>query len=86
MLKATVGARIDLLRSIWPNCLILSITLTLFVGPLLDDGAPYSGIGLLDFKLIQPFMLPDWSGAYDPLPDFVKNRPVLAIWSRKPLK
>lgn len=45
------------------------------VGPLLDDGAPYSGMGLAEFKLIQPFVVPDWNGSLDPLPEIIQDRP-----------
>lgn len=30
-------------------------------GPLLDDGAPYSGLGLYKFRVLQPILLPGWS-------------------------
>ncbi len=46
-----------------------------FIGPLLDDGAPYSGIGLDEFIMIQPLVLPAWSGTFDPLPEAVRDRP-----------
>eukprot|EP00171_Calliarthron_tuberculosum_P022021 IDg22021t1 len=45
------------------------------LGPLLDDGAPYSGIGINEFKLIQPFVLPNWSGKLDAIPESVADRP-----------
>lgn len=45
------------------------------IGPLLDDGAPYSGIGLVEFKLIQSILLPHWKGRYDYLPSCVQDRP-----------
>lgn len=45
------------------------------IGPLLDDGAPYSGMGIEEFKLIQPHVLPNWNGMFEPLPDVIKDRP-----------
>lgn len=45
------------------------------VGPLLDDGAPYSGIGIEEFNMIQPVVIPGWKGVFDALPDSVKDRP-----------
>jgi len=45
------------------------------IGPLLDDGAPYSGIGLDEFKLLQSIVYPSWNGKFDGLPSTVKNRP-----------
>jgi len=45
------------------------------IGPLLDDGAPYSGIGLEEFKLLQSIVYPSWNGKFDGLPDTVKHRP-----------
>lgn len=31
------------------------------IGPLLDDGAVYSGIGINEFQMIQKFVCPDQS-------------------------
>jgi len=45
------------------------------IGPLLDDGAPYSGMGIQEFKMIQPMILPEWNGKFDALPDSIKERP-----------
>jgi len=45
------------------------------IGPLLDDGAPYSGIGEEEFNMIQKYVCPEWTGGYGMLPDIVKNRP-----------
>ena len=39
-----------------------------YVGPLLDDGAPYSGIGLHEFTVLQPMLLPKWNGKCDAIP------------------
>ena len=38
------------------------------IGPLLDDGAPYSGMGLSEFKILQEILLPTWNGEFDPVP------------------
>eukprot|EP00178_Gracilaria_changii_P016470 TRINITY_DN4728_c0_g1_i1.p1 TRINITY_DN4728_c0_g1~~TRINITY_DN4728_c0_g1_i1.p1 ORF type:complete len:805 (-),score=91.02 TRINITY_DN4728_c0_g1_i1:529-2943(-) len=46
-----------------------------FVGPLLDDGAPYSGLGNYELSLVQDFVVPDWNGQLDPLPASVANTP-----------
>lgn len=45
------------------------------IGPLLDDGAPYSGLGMEELKLIQKYVWPKWNGQLDPLPKTVKDRP-----------
>ena len=46
-----------------------------FIGPLLDDGAPYSGMGFDDFKILQSLILPDCNGKLEPLPDSIADRP-----------
>lgn len=46
-----------------------------FVGPLLDDGAPYSGMGLADFQVLQPLLLSDWNGELLSLPKHLQSRP-----------
>ena len=51
------------------------IDLSSYRGPLLDDGAPYSGMGAKEFQILQPFIAPNWSGDYDPLPDCIADRP-----------
>ena len=43
--------------------------------PLLDDAAPYSGMGTDEFELLAPILLPNWNGEYEPLPESVSNRP-----------
>lgn len=45
------------------------------VGLLLDDGAPYSGIGLGEFLLVQKMVCPKWKGKFDGLPETVRHRP-----------
>lgn len=44
-------------------------------GPLLDDGAPYSGMGSNEFKILQPIIFPKWTGKLDPLPSSIADRP-----------
>lgn len=44
-------------------------------GPLLDDGAPYSGIGEIELKHIQTYVCPLWDGNLEPLPDTIADRP-----------
>lgn len=39
------------------------------VGPLVDDRAPYSGVGMDEFKLLQPTFLADWNGHIDEISD-----------------
>jgi len=39
-----------------------------FVGPLLDNAAPYSELGIEEFKLLQPLICPEWKVSFDPLP------------------
>ena len=53
----------------------VEILLKVVPGPLLDDGAPYSGIGAKEFQIAHPFILPAWNGQYDPIPDSIADRP-----------
>ncbi|CAN8063104.1 unnamed protein product [Agarophyton chilense] len=46
-----------------------------FIGPLLDDGAPYSGIGMKELHVIKHMVCPDWNGNLDPIPDTIADRP-----------
>jgi len=46
-----------------------------FVGPLLDDGAPYSGIGMSELQVLAHIVLPDWNNKLDPLPSTIASRP-----------
>lgn len=41
----------------------------------MDDGAPYSGMGLEKFKLMQPRVLPKWNGEFESLPQCIRERP-----------
>lgn len=45
------------------------------IGPLLDDGAPYSRIGIEEFKMIKKYAHPSWNGELDELPEKVLHRP-----------
>ena len=45
-----------------------------FIGPLLDDGAPYSGLGLVELKILSPYLHTNWSGKLDPLPRAIADR------------
>ncbi len=42
------------------------------IGPLLDEGAPYYGMGMHEFRLIQKHVDPSWNDELDPLPDPIK--------------
>ena len=44
-------------------------------GPLVDDAAPYSGMGIVELRALAPYLLPKWNGSFDPLPDLVKDKP-----------
>ena len=39
-----------------------------FIGPLLDDGAPYSGLGIHELTILSPFLHTNWNQKLDPLP------------------
>ena len=43
-------------------------------GPLLDDGAPYSGIGFHELKLLLPYLETNWNGKLSPLPKALAGR------------
>ena len=45
------------------------------LGPLVDDGAPYSGMGLQEFRELQKVIMPTFNGVFDPLPPSVADRP-----------
>jgi len=45
------------------------------IGPLCDDGAPYCGIGLIEFNLIQPYVAPEFKGTFEELPESIRSRP-----------
>ena len=46
-----------------------------FIGPLVDDGAPYSGMGMHEFTLLKPVLLAEWNGQLDPIPASIADRP-----------
>lgn len=39
------------------------------LGPLCDDGAPYSGIGQEEFLELQHEIHPEWNGQFEEIPD-----------------
>lgn len=43
------------------------------IGPLLDDGAPYRGMGLREFTVWQRNLLPHWKGTMDAAPDVLQD-------------
>lgn len=45
------------------------------VGTLLDDGAPYSGIGHQELKMMQEVILLGWDGKFEKLPETVRHCP-----------
>lgn len=50
-----------------------------FVEPLLDDGAPYSGMGIEELKLIQNVVIPEWDGKLETLPNSIADK---EFWQR----
>lgn len=48
---------------------------TKVLGPVVDDGAPYSGMGLDEFRQLQSTIMPTWDDVLDPLPAVVADRP-----------
>lgn len=47
------------------------------LGPLLDDGTPYSGLKNIEFERFRTRTLPNWNGVLDPLPEQIRHR---AYW------
>ena len=45
------------------------------VGPLLDDGALYSGLDLENLELIQHLVCPEWDGKFEELPKTIRHQP-----------
>lgn len=45
------------------------------IGPMLDDGAPYSAIGFDELQSLSKYILPNWNGTLDPIPDSISDRP-----------
>ena len=56
---------------------------TVQLGPLLDDGAPYSGMGLEEILLLKHTIMPTFNGNLDPLPAAVVCRPFWQYGSGK---
>lgn len=46
-----------------------------FIWKLVDDGAPYSGLGLRESKFLKLLLLPDWDGYLEPPLESTKDRP-----------
>ena len=44
-------------------------------GPLLDDGAPYSGIGEHEFYILRSKLKTDFNGTFDEIPKEIAHRP-----------
>lgn len=47
-----------------------------YSGPLLDDGAPYSGLGEKELEALAPVLLPFWDKVYEPIPASVASCPL----------
>lgn len=45
------------------------------LGPLVDDGAPWSGLGMEEFLRLQSTIMLTWDGTLDELPDLIRSRP-----------
>ena len=43
-------------------------------GPLLDDGAPYSGISIHELKLLTPYLRKTWDGKIRPIPAPISDK------------
>ena len=41
------------------------------VGPVVDYGAPYSGMGLVEFYALYPSICPGWKERLDPIPQYL---------------
>ena len=44
-------------------------------GPMVDDGAPYSGLGITELRTLSSRIMPGWNGDLEPLPDCIADRP-----------
>lgn len=44
-------------------------------GPLVDDGAPYSGLGIVELRALAGELLPRWNGSLDQIPESVRSTP-----------
>lgn len=45
------------------------------VGPMLDDGAPYSAIGIEELRSLYLSILPNWNGSLESIPEKIADRP-----------
>lgn len=46
-----------------------------FAGPLLDDCAPYSGVGFVELSIIKQLIFPNWNGSLDKISESIADRP-----------
>lgn len=76
---APASNRQSLQRSVTFNLVTVpsthSISTREFIGPLCDDGAPYSGLGHSELDMLLSVLLPEWDGVLDPIPDSLASRP-----------
>lgn len=47
------------------------------IGPMLDDGAPYSAIGIEELRSLHLSILPTWDGSLESIPEIIADR---AFW------
>lgn len=52
-----------------------AISLDEFMGPLLDNGLPYSDIGLTQFNMLQAVLLFSWNDDFDPISVHISGWP-----------
>ena len=43
--------------------------------PMVDDGAPYSGTGLKELRVLAKYIMPTSDGTLEPIPDSIADRP-----------
>ena len=51
----------------------ISFSSSHFIGPLLNDGSLYSGLGLLDLRMLFLYLRNNWNSKLDPLPSAVAD-------------
>ena len=42
---------------------------------MVDDGAPYSGVGLKELRVLANYITPTWDGTLEPILDSIAARP-----------
>ena len=52
-----------------------SRTMSASVGPLVDDGAPYCGMGIVELRSLYNYLLPSWDGSLQPIPSHIRGTP-----------